>query len=354
MVAAVERMVVGVDAGGTKTRAICLSVDGRVRGSGVAGPANHVTGPLGQARRSIGEAIACATAFAGLGRPLPVAAVCIGSAGLEHAGEEREGRSLLDDHLVQAGRVVLDSDAYVAWAGAFQCRPGVVVIAGTGSMSLGVDAAGRRVKVGGWGWRVGDEGSAYAIAVEAIRAALRTLDGRCDAVLLWEELERFAQQALVDSAGVPLDGDPLAVRAWLYGTERVPAEIAAFAPAVERAALAGCSVARDVLERAGHELAAAALAVRAQLPDSVPLPVALVGSVLEHNAVVGEALAGALQGAPGITAAQAAVYPPCVGAALLALEASGTAPDRAVFRALDGTLPSRPSESRAAPSAASR
>jgi len=354
MAAADEPMVVGVDAGGTRTRAICISVDGRVWGSGVAGPANHVTGPLSQARRSIGEAIACATAFAGAGRPLPVIAVCIGSAGLEHAGEEREGRSLLDDQLVRAGRVVLDSDAYVAWAGAFRSRPGVVVIAGTGSMSLGVDANGRRVKVGGWGWRVGDEGSAYAIAVDAIRAALRTLDGRCDAVLLWEELERFAEQALTDSAGAPLDADPLAVRAWLYGTDRAPADIAAFAPAVERAAAAGCRVARGVLERAGHELAAAALAVRVQLPDPVPLPVALVGSVLEHNAVVGEAFARALQGAPGITAAQPAAYPPCVGAALLALEASGRTPNPALFRALDETLPSRPIEPRTAPGAVNR
>ena len=354
MAAAGEPMVVGVDAGGTRTRAICISVDGRVRGSGVAGPANHVTGPLGQARRSIGEAISCATAFARRSRPLPVIAVCIGSSGLEHAGEEREGRNLLDDQLLQAGTVVLDSDAYVAWAGAFRSRPGVVVIAGTGSMSLGVDANGRRVKVGGWGWRVGDEGSAYAIAVDAIRAALRTLDGRCDAVLLWEELERFAEQALTDSAGAPLDADPLAVRAWLYGTDRAPADIAAFAPAVERAAAAGCRVARGVLERAGHELAAAALAVRVQLPDPVPLPVALVGSVLEHNAVVGEAFARALQGAPGITAAQPAAYPPCVGAALLALEASGRTPNPALFRALDETLPSRPIEPRTAPGAVNR
>src|SRR5690625_7776141 len=82
---------------------------------------------------------------------------------------------------VAADRFVLDSDVYAAHVGAFSGGPGLLISAGTGSMVLGVDSAGNRVRAGGWGYLYGDEGSATWIAREAIRAALQTTDGRASA-----------------------------------------------------------------------------------------------------------------------------------------------------------------------------
>ena len=324
-----SRLFIGVDAGGTRTRAVCVSEEGVILGAGVAGPANHASGELAAARASIGEAIARAAASYVEGGVVPVAATFIGSAGLEHVGDEAEGRRLLDDRIASR-EVFLDTDAYVAWAGAFRCRPGIVIIAGTGSMCLGIDAGGMRAKVGGWGWRVGDEGSAYGIAVDAVRAALQTVDGRLDAWRLWEAVEGFVDGASSDGAV-----GALAVRSWLYDPRRSPADIAAFAPFVERAATSGCTVAAAILRRAGTELAKMAAAVAATLAPSPPLPIATLGGVMEGNAFVRSAFEEAIADVPGIAGIVVPAYEPHIGAALLAMRAHRGAVGAEVFARLD-------------------
>jgi N-acetylglucosamine kinase-like BadF-type ATPase len=335
MTARAADVFLGVDAGGTQTRAVAVSGAGEILGSGVAGPANHASGTLEQASASIAEAVALATLFHRGRTPLDVGGTFIGSAGLEDTGGEGEGRRLLGDR-VASRQVHLDSDAYVAWAGAFLCRPGIVAIAGTGSMCLGVDAAGRRVKAGGWGWRVGDEGSAYAIAVEAMRAALQFVDGRGDAGMLWQELARFTGRAR-GQAPTEMRG-PVAVRTWLYQPDRQASDIAAFARQVERAAMAGCHTSLAILGRAGAQLAAMAGAVGGALAVAPALPVAAMGGVLEGSAVVRSAFAQALQGCTGVGAVVAPAYRPAIGAALLALRAAGRPLHADLLARLDQTV----------------
>lgn len=327
------QLFIGVDAGGTRTRAICVSGSGEVLGSGLAGPANHATAGLASARACITEAVHQATAFHRSDRPLSVSAVFIGSAGLEHAGSEAEGRRLVEG-AVDARHVQLDTDAYVAWAGAFRCQPGIVVIAGTGSICLGVDQAGNRSKVGGWGWRVGDEGSAYALAVDAMRVAVATSEGRAEAPLLWRALGQFLDLGQPGGADdEPLDG--LAVRAWLYAPERRPADIAAFAPWIARAANEGCSTSKSILKAGGAELAGLVAAVARSLPGGRHLPVAAAGGVLANLTPVRSAFRAAIATHTELGSYVEPAYAPQLGAALLAMLAAGQQLEPAMFRRLD-------------------
>ena len=336
----VETAVVGVDAGGTRTRAICITCDGTYVGSGTSGPANHSSGSLAGAKDSIERAITEALSAPPKAGGPHILAVHIGSSGLEGPGNETEARRLIDG-AVDAESVSIDTDAYAAWAGAFGCAPGIVLIAGTGSISLGVNERGQRGRAGGWGWRVGDEGSAYRIAIEGIRAALQTADRRRKDLALWVALREFV--GIENVAGNwTLRDDGEQVRAWLTGKRRTTSQLAAFAPMVERAALQGCQVSRDILMQAGVDLAALVKGVLSQIGFAEPLSVALAGGVLRHNTVVRESLLRNIeQIAPG-AAIIGPAYPPEVGAAFIAMSQNGYPTTPRFFQRLDAELASYP------------
>ncbi len=138
--------------------------------------------------------------------------------------------------------------------GAMGAKPGIVVAAGTGSIAYGRDESGRRVGVGGWGWRIGDEGSAYWLGKEALRAISKAEDGRGPltalTAMVLDELTLPDCQALLD---------------WVYIPERTPDDIARLAPLVEKAAASGDSIAERLLTRAAEELAEAVEAVARRL-----------------------------------------------------------------------------------------
>lgn len=318
-----RRLFLGIDAGGTRTRAICISHQGDILGIGNAGPINHTS--TARARRVIREVIDQATSFRGADSPPEVSVTYIGSATLEEPGCEADGRALLPDSLV-SGEVYLDTDAYIAWAGAFCLQPGIVLTAGTGSMCLGIDGAGLRAKAGGWGWRVGDEGSAYHIAIEAIRLALKTVEGRETAHLLWEALQGYVLPLAADQKH--MQQAPLSViRDWLYHPRRHPSDFAAFAPYVEYCAQHGCHYSGSILEKAARDLFGMVEHVADQLAPQLPLPVAVAGGVITNNSIVFAAFRTCLerlhrQNAPSL---QEIRFTPEVGAALLAMKMKGVA-----------------------------
>lgn len=309
-----EPLFLGIDAGGSKTHAVLLSAEGKLLGRGEGGAANVRTTPRDKVRRALSAAIAEA---AGGVSELRLRAVGIGSAGVPERAGEAEARVLLEG-LVEAETVLLDSDAFAAWAGAFALGPGVLLASGTGSVCFGGSLQGTRVLVGGWGWRFGDEGSAYGIAAEGIRLALHAADGRAQAPELW--------QALLAFVGLPA-GTPEArrhsVEAWLYDPARTPGEIARFAPRVAALAEADCHVARGVLVRAGEELAHMVQAARAAAELTGTVQVALTGSVLTHNQSLRQAVTQALSVVPEHYQLCDPRHPADVGAALAAMQASG-------------------------------
>jgi glucosamine kinase len=248
--------LIGIDGGGTGTRARLTDGFGQVLAHGAAGPSGLSLG-VDAAWAQIDLAIARCFASAGL----PVAAACDCALGLGLAGANF-GEQALDferkgDHFAV---LALDTDAATMLLGAFGGKPGVVVVAGTGSMAEVLRPDGSRGSVGGWGFPVGDEGSGSWLGLGAVRAAQRALDGRGPGGLLAE--------AVYQSIGAHSE----AILAWC--AQAGQGAYAALAPLVFAAADAD-PVAAAVLRDAAGAICEMADA----LDPSGELPVALCGSI---------------------------------------------------------------------------
>jgi N-acetylglucosamine kinase-like BadF-type ATPase len=228
----------------------------------------------------------------------------VGAAG---AGRETERREL-EEALkvkVEARAVLVTTDARAALESAFPGSSGIVLSAGTGSIAIGRHAKGTIHRVGGWGWRFGDEGSAYGLARAALAAVARAEDGRGPKTLLTPRL--------LEAAGVASVED---LMAWARAAQRK--QIAAMAPVVCRAAPED-PVAALLVQAAAAELAHHVLALRERLSEP-GIPVALSGGLLGTGSPVREALEVRLSASkPPVNLVHRSVDPAC-GALALALE----------------------------------
>ncbi len=273
-----DAFYLGIDGGGSHTVALLADEAGRILGRGEAGPANPLTAGEAEARQALLAAARAAWAAAGLA-PRPAAAACLGLAG---AGRERERQAALrwaaEDGLAAQALVVLDCDLVLA-AGTPHGW-GLALIAGTGSIAWGRDAQGRTARAGGWGYLLGDEGSGYALGLEALRTIARAADGAGNPTAL--------QEAILAHWGLAAPQD---LTARVYRTPFPRAEIAALAPLVEEVAACGDPVAERLVSEAGAALARILEAVARQLslaPEE-PLPCALGGGLLVRGRLVREA-----------------------------------------------------------------
>lgn len=177
-------IAVGIDGGGTGGRAWVGPADGAPVGrGGVDRPCNPYAVGAEAAADAVVAAVAAAWADAGYpAESWSAAWVCAGLAGVDRPEDGAAMRAALVARGVHPQRLTLVADPWVALEGALpghgpEDDPRVLLVAGTGSAAVGVDGA-RRVRVGGWGARVGDEGSGAWLGMEAVRATIRALDGR--------------------------------------------------------------------------------------------------------------------------------------------------------------------------------
>jgi glucosamine kinase len=306
-----ERILLAIDAGGTHTRCAIAASDGRLLGRGSGGPGNHILDGWQTARDSL--ASATAEAIASAGDPRLDAAVA-GSAGVGPNGEGREVvEALLAELLPGAERRRATGDMVAALWGALRTPEGVVVSAGTGSVCLGRNAAGAMRQVGGWGHLMGDEGSAYDIAIRALRAVARAEDGRAPATALRAALLRRAEV-----------GSPIELALQVYGAPHGRERLAGLALAVAEAAGEGDATAREILRHAAEELAcAAATAMRAlALEEGV---VSYAGAVFAAGAAILEPFAGYIRQAAPRARVEPPFLPALGGALRLALRDTGDA-----------------------------
>jgi glucosamine kinase len=310
-----EALFLSVDGGQSTTLAVLWDVGGRVLGAGQGGPSNHLDEPGGRERLAGSLRASILGAFAASHRPVsPLRAACCGMTG----GERFVAEALVG--IVPIERLQVEYDFVTALAGALAGEPGVILIAGTGSIAFGMDAAGRRVRVGGWGYLLGDEGSGYDLGRQAFAAAARAEDGRGpETALLEAVVAHFGRACLWD------------VRQAIYAGEITRPEIAGLARVVSACAVGGDVVARRLLARAGEELAEAAAAVLRRLDMSdVPAMVSGVGGVFRAGLALRKPLLARLAALAPLARWQEALYPPIVGGALLALRAAGVNVDAAV------------------------
>lgn len=174
-------LLIGVDGGGTKTAAwigLCEQAKLHVVGQGESGPSNPKAVGYPEALNNLEAAIADAFRDARLNRQ-PAAAACLCIAGIANADEQHPLRDWLDAQAIaQRYELAMDVEAILAVAGGTELDGGIALIAGTGSIAWGRNAQRQTARCGGWGYLLGDEGSGYAIALDALRMACRSADGR--------------------------------------------------------------------------------------------------------------------------------------------------------------------------------
>jgi N-acetylglucosamine kinase-like BadF-type ATPase len=298
----------GVDGGQSSTYALIGDATGRVLGGGRGGPSNHVAVSEGRAKftGAIQSCLAAACVNAGLdARTIRFASACLG-----FSGGPADKAALLRE-ILPSDRILVTDDALIALSGATAGEPGLITIAGTGSIAFGRNGSGKTARAGGWGYVFGDEGGGFHIVRQALRAALRFEEGWGDPTSL--------RSAFLDETGAR-DVNDLLHR--FYTREFPRPRIAAFAKLVDDAAENGDAIAHGILNEAARELAALACAVRSQLFEpGKPARVAYIGGVFRSRAVLDRftALAGEERG----NRVGTPLYGPAAGALLEAYRAAG-------------------------------
>ena len=261
-------LFLGVDGGQSSTTAVIGDAEGRIVGWGSAGPCNHVGAAEARDkfRRVMQECLAQAAVKAGVQTGLSrwrFKAACLGMSG------GPEDKAALLHELVESDHTTVTHDAAIALAGATSGEPGIIVIAGTGSMAFGQNGRGETARVGGWGYIFGDEGGAFDIARQALRAILREHEG-------WGAHTALTP-ALLEAASAR-DANELL---HLFYTDTWPrTRVADLARTVTRIAEEGDPIALRLLHQAAQEIALMAGAVRRQLwTEGAPVTISWAGGV---------------------------------------------------------------------------
>jgi N-acetylglucosamine kinase-like BadF-type ATPase len=284
----------GIDGGGTKTHAVITTSAYKIIGEGFSGASNPVRVGFDSAVAHVNEAVKQACTQAGI-TTHDITAGCAAIAGISHPIHYHTMKKALDARL-RIEHLELVTDARAALAGAIEGHQGVVLIAGTGSIAMGMNEARDLERSGGWGPTLGDEGSGYDIARQALKAVVASFDGRAPQTVL---TARICQQLGIASAK-----DLPSV---IYNNDAESTQIASLARLVADAAAEGDAVARDILAQAGRDLGELAASVIHKLGlESKTFRVAYVGSVFN----AGDCVLGPLRAAVLKVAPRAEVGPP--------------------------------------------
>ncbi len=312
-------LVIGIDGGGSRSRAWLAQVNGTVLGRGSAGGSNVYQLGVEEASRVLVEAATGAWRDAGLsGEVHDIAAVFAGVAGAGATADQGELGGLLARKLsTPAAACQVDHDLRVAHAGALAGAPGAVLVAGTGSACYGRTFNRQSAKSGGWGPILDDGGSGYWLGIQAMRAIVRATDGRGKQVSFTDAI--FAQ------LGVKTPREMLnRLRDRPPGGFDRPA-IARLAPIVITAAVCEDVVAEEIVEAGAQELAIMVESVLSRLGlDAHPVGrIACAGGLLEHQDFYLERVDEAIRRLIPDMHLEKPGLPPVAGAVLLALEMTG-------------------------------
>ena len=300
--------VLGVDGGGSHTRAVMAHADGRIIGSSVGASVNprHHDAPTVRAR--LDDLVRRARGS----RVESLSAVFLSLGGISTRADAEAVEAMAAGVAELAGaKVAVANDAIAALVGGLAGRPGMVLIAGTGSACYGLAADGRTHWCGGWEHRADDAGSAYWIAIEALRAAVRVEDGR---------LPPSALRALVFHRW-PLS-EPRALAERLSRGDIDRANLAALAPDVIALA-ASDALAKSIVDRAADELAQMVAVTAARLFGPHPSELILTGGLARSGPPFTPLLVSRIEAtARGVNVVEPEL-PPVLGAVIEAARLAG-------------------------------
>jgi N-acetylglucosamine kinase-like BadF-type ATPase len=280
-------LFLGIDGGGSRTQACLGDERGRILARAVAGPSNPlkvgIEGAKKELLRAAREVLEKVSApIAGDESPLgagvagrrhgkpSLAAVCAGVAGVGRPELNRALSAWLR-RAIPARHHLLVTDAEVALHAAAGTAPGMIVVAGSGSIAYARDARQRTLRAGGWGPSFDDPGSGYDVGRKAIRAALADFDGRGERTVLRKRICRAFQLTEITQI-VPMKLDPQ--------------QVAGLFPLVSDAAREGDRVARRLCREAARDLAQLVLALYKRLGPRLTLPVVCAGGVFRSSPIV--------------------------------------------------------------------
>jgi N-acetylglucosamine kinase-like BadF-type ATPase len=300
-------LVIGIDGGATHTVAVLADAhSGAELGRGQGGSSNIQAVGVESALRELNHAVAGAFQAAHAPRR-PVGAAALGLAGVDRAEGLDVIRGWAD--LVQlAGRLTVANDATLLFAAGTPDGWGLAIVAGTGSIALAVDRDGRDARAGGWGYLLGDEGSAWRVGQRALQTACRAADGIGPPTAL---LAAFLNELGTSDAREFIPA--------VYRGKWDKAAIARLAPVAWAAAEGGDATAAAIFAEEARELAkTAAGAVAAGGLPRDGVPVALTGGMVVENAAFRARFLAELS-ALGVTPGPVGlVDDPVVGAVVLA------------------------------------
>jgi N-acetylglucosamine kinase-like BadF-type ATPase len=311
----------GIDGGGSKT-ASAVGDESNLIATATAGPSNIVRVGETAARESLHQAVRQACAAAGI-TPQQIRRACVGAAGAGRPETASIVHRILAEILPEEGEIHVVGDGPIALEAAFSAGPGVIVIAGTGSISYGRDAKGRTARAGGWGFAISDEGSAHWIGRAAIAALVRAKGAQaCDESdsVLWPLITKLWNTNSFEDLIRIANASP-------------PPDFAAIFPAVLAAAEQGDTMSLGILQHAGRELADLAASVIHQLfprdestrttsiqsaDSEYTVPVAMAGGVFRHASTVRQTFYNEVRNACPEAKLNPQVVDPVLGALQLA------------------------------------
>ena len=284
----------GIDGGGTKTRCV-LADETTVLAKAMTGGSNIIRLGETQSREALHTAVRQVCAAVKIS-PNQIRAICIGAAGAARPEIAAKIRSILAELTpeITLTNIEVVGDTVIALEAAFGADPGVIAIAGTGSIVYGRDAAGHTARAGGWGFAVSDEGSGHWIGRHAISAILSARDQGLETALTAMVLQAWKLNTI----------DDLVQQA----NSTPPPDFPRLFPIVLRAANEADSTACGLLADAGTKLATLAAIVVRRLAPHAPvamLPVAMTGSVFRQSPAVRQVFYNTLQTSfPGLDVRQ--------------------------------------------------
>lgn len=302
--------IIGVDGGGTKTTCLLADSEGNVYAQSQNGPSNYQAVGLGTAVEVIHRAVV-RLVDQSKATDLPVKTICLGLAGVD-TPQDAELITREVTRLNIASHVYVVNDTEIALIGGAGEKRGIVVVGGTGSAAYGCDDHGQCAHAGGWGWILGDEGSAFYIGQKGLQATVRALEGRGEATCLIRCFQSYWKLGSEEELVCLLRG-----RTWTRS------DVASLAEVVALGAREGDQIAQTIMRQAAEELALLVKSVYQRLCFKSEFNLVLSGGVFQAKELVIEPLQQSVASFAPEARLTLPRYPSVLGAVFLAAQKMG-------------------------------